>query len=134
MCSGSDLTLSLSCPYLGMLYLTISSVWDLNDKEAGQHCMKKVNEWKYLGDILSSNAKCDANIKERVRRGTGAAIQVTQMLDDLCLGKFYFQAANTLRSSLFLSSLISNAESWVNVSNKHMSDLEATDEQLLRGC
>ena len=80
MCSGSDLTLSLSCPYLGMLYLTISSVWDLNDKEAGQHCMKKVNEWKYLGDILSSNAKCDANIRERVRRGTGAALQVTQML------------------------------------------------------
>ena len=111
----------------------ISSVWELKDKAAGLHCMKKVEEWKYLGDILSSNAKCDANIKERVRRGTGAAIQVTQMLDDLCLGKFYFQAANTLRSSLFLSSLISNAESWVNVSNKHMSDLEATDEQLLRG-
>ena len=82
----------------------ISSVWELKDKEAGLHCMKKVEEWKYLGDILSSNAKCDANIKERVRRGTGAAIQVTQMLDDLCLGKFYFQAANTLRSSLFLSS------------------------------
>ena len=54
------------------------------------------------------------------------------MLDDLCLEKFYFQAANTLRSSLFLSSLISNAEAWANVSNKHMSDLEATDEQLLR--
>ena len=54
------------------------------------------------------------------------------MLDDLCLGKFYFQAANILRSSLFLSSLISNAESWVNVSNKHVSNLEATDEQLLR--
>ena len=104
---------------------TVSSVWDLQDKESGLHSIKEVTEWKYLGDILTSNAKCDANVRERVKRGTGASLQVTQMLGDLCLGKFYFEAANILRSSLFLSSLISNSESWVNLNSKNLSDLEA---------
>ena len=110
----------------------VSSVWELEDVESGQHCMEKVSEWKYLGDVLNSNAKCDSNIRERVKRGIGAAGQVTQMLSDLCLGKFYFQSAIILRTSLFLSSLISNSESWVNLSPKNVSDLEKIDEQLLR--
>ena len=111
---------------------TISSVFDFEDVESDQHSMKKVTEWKYLGDVLNSDGKCDSNIKERVRKGTGASIQVTQMLSDLCLGKYYFQSAMILRSSLFLSSLISNSEAWVNVSAKNVSDLERIDEQLLR--
>ena len=48
---------------------TVSSVWDLQDKESGLHSIKEVTEWKYLGDILTSNAKCDANVRERVKRG-----------------------------------------------------------------
>ena len=94
--------------------------------------MKKVTEWKYLGDVLESDGKCDSNIKEWVRKGTGASIQVCQMLSDLCLGKYYFQSAVILRTSLFLSTLISNSEAWVNVSAKNVSDLERIDEQLLR--
>ena len=96
------------------------------------HHMEKVSEWKYLGDVINSNAKCDSNVRERVKRGIGAASQIIQMLSDLCLGKFYFQSAVILRTSLFLSSLISNSEAWVNLSPKNVSDLERIDEQLLR--
>ena len=96
------------------------------------HCMQQVSEWKYLCDILSSNSKQDENIKERISRASGAAKEVKQMLDDLCLGEFFYQGANILRSSLFLSSMISNSESWVNLSAKNISDLEALDEKLLR--
>ena len=110
----------------------VTSVWDLEDVESDQHCMKKVTEWKYLGDVLNSNAKCDSNIKDRAGRGAGAADQIIQMLSDLCLGKYYFQSAIILRTSLFLASLISNAEAWVNLSPKNISDLEKIDEQLLR--
>ena len=108
------------------------SVHDFKDVESDIHCMQDVSEWKYLGDILSSNSKQDANIKERISRASGAAKETLQMLDDLCLGDFYFQGANILRSSLFLSSLISNCEAWVNLSAKNISDLESLDEKLLR--
>ena len=110
----------------------ISTVWDLTDVESDKHCMKKVIEWKYLGDVLQSNSKCDANIKERTRRGIGASTTVVQMLSELCLGRFFFQAANILRASLFLSSLISNSEAWVNLTVKNISDLQSIDDQLLR--
>ena len=60
------------------------------------------------------------------------ATQVIQMLNDLCLGKYHFQSATILRTSLFLSSLISNSEAWVNLSAKNVRDLESVDEQLLR--
>lgn len=54
------------------------------------------------------------------------------MLEDLTLGDYYFEGAMILRASLFLSSLISNSESWVNLSKKNVTDLEKVDEQLLR--
>ena len=110
----------------------ITSVWELEDVESDQHCMKKVTEWKYLGDVINSNAKCDSNIKDRAGKGSGAADQIIQMLSDLCLGKYYFQSAVILRTSLFLATLLSNAETWVNISPKNISDLENIDEQLLR--
>ena len=43
---------------------TISSVFNFEDVESDQHSMKKVTEWKYLGDVLNSDGKCDSNIKE----------------------------------------------------------------------
>ena len=54
------------------------------------------------------------------------------MLEDLCLGSYYFEVANVLRASLLLSSLLSNSESWYNLSPKDISKLEAVDESLLR--
>ena len=58
--------------------------------------------------------------------------QVMQMLEELTLGDFFFEGAMILRASLFLSSLISNSEAWVNLTKKNVTDLEKVDEQLLR--
>ena len=126
----------VTIPMLGMvddeLSINYCGLDSALSTESDIHCMQDVSEWKYLGDILSSNSKQDANIKERISRASGAAKETLQMLDDLCLGDFYFQGANILRSSLFLSSLISNCEAWVNLSAKNISDLESLDEKLLR--
>ena len=54
------------------------------------------------------------------------------MLSDLCLGPYYYEAFSVLRSSLLLSSLISNSESWVGLTKKQISDLESVDEALFR--
>ena len=53
-------------------------------------------------------------------------------MDDLCLGDYHFEAANILRNSLLLSSLLSNSETWYDVTKKEMSELESVDEILLR--
>ena len=54
------------------------------------------------------------------------------MLDELCLGDYYFESANILRNSLLLNSLLSNSEAWYNVTPKEISSLESVDEMLLR--
>ena len=54
------------------------------------------------------------------------------MLSDLCLGPYYYEAFSVLCSSLLLSSLISNSESWVGLTKKQISDLESVDEALFR--
>ena len=53
-------------------------------------------------------------------------------MDDLCLGDYHFEAANILRNSLLLSSLLSNSETWYDVTKKEISELESVDEILLR--
>ena len=109
-----------------------SSILDMADVEGDKHCLETVSSWTYLGDVLQSNGKCDLNIKEKVGKGLGAIKQITQMLSDLCLGPYLYEAFKVLRSSLFLSSVLSNSESWVGLSNKNITDLESVDEQLLR--
>ena len=88
--------------------------------------------FSYLGDVIQSDGKNDLNITERETRGKIAVRQITQMLEDLCLGSYYFEVANVLRASLLLSSLLSNSESWYNLSPKDIAKLEAVDESLLR--
>ena len=87
---------------------------------------------RLLRDVISSDGKNVLNIQERKRRGLVAVNQIGQMLDDLCLGKFHFEAGNILRNSLLLSTLISNSEAWYNLTNKDISELESVDEALLR--
>ena len=88
--------------------------------------------WKYLGDFLQSNGKCDINIKDKAGKGLAAINQISQMLADLCIGPYMYEAFSVLRGSLFLSSILANSEAWVGVSKKNISDLEAADAQLLR--
>ena len=54
-----------------------------------------------------------------------------QILESVYFGKYYFEVALVLRSSLLLSSLLLNSEAWVNLSDKNIRGLEQTDEILL---
>ena len=110
----------------------ISSVWELLDREGGKHIIETVSSDKYLGDIISSDGKNTQNIQERKKRGMVAVSQIMEMMNELCLGQYYFEAGNLLRNSLLLSTMLSNSEAWYNLTNKEISDLETVDEVLLR--
>ena len=89
--------------------------------------MKLKEEQLYLGDIISSDGKHDKNIKSSRNRGLGKINEIMQILKSLFFGKYYFEVALVLRSSLFLSSLLLNSEAWVNLSEKNIRGLEQTD-------
>ena len=54
-----------------------------------------------------------------------------QILQSLVLGKYHYEVALVLRSSLLLSSLLLNSEAWVNLTESNIRRLEQTDEILL---
>ena len=94
--------------------------------------METMSSEKYLGDIISSDGKNTLNIQERKRRGMVAVSQIMEMMNDLCLGQYYFDAGNLLRNSLLLSTMVSNSEAWYDLTSKEITDLESVDELLLR--
>ena len=85
---------------------TVKSVLDLVDIEGDKHEMELLFSDSYLGDVIQSDGKNDLNIEEREGRGKNAVKQISQMLDDLCLGSYHFEVANVLRASLLISTLL----------------------------
>ena len=108
------------------------TILEFSDKEGEPHEMELLQNDFYLGDVIQDDGKNVKNIDERYKRGSGAVKQVCQMLDELCLGKYHFEAGVILRNSLVLSSLLSNSESWYNLTSRDISRLEEIDEQMLR--
>ena len=53
------------------------------------------------------------------------------ILEEICFGKYHFQLAMILRNSLLISSLLTNAEAWYNLTNSEVSELEKLDEDML---
>ena len=97
----------------------------------GLEKMKVKQEQTYLGDVISTDGKHAKNVMARKNKGLGVITQITQILDSVLFGKYYFEVAMVLRSSLLLSSLLLNSEAWVNLSDKDIRALERTDEILL---
>ena len=104
----------------------------LEDEYAGLYAMEDVEEEKYLGDIITHDGKNVKNIAARTNRGIGTVNQIMSILDDICFGKYYFKVAMVFRNSLLLSSLLTNAEAWYNLSDNDVTELEKIDESLLR--
>ena len=74
--------------------------------------MSHVSEDTYLGDILSSDGKNTKNINNRVGRGLGKINDVMNILNKMPLGQDYFKVALLLRESIFLNSVLTNADIW----------------------
>ena len=53
-------------------------------------------------------------------------------MNDICLGKYYFQTAIRLRESYLVNGLLFNSEVWYDLKEKDIRELEGIDEALLR--
>jgi hypothetical protein len=89
-----------------------------------------VDEWKLEVEIDPHSGKPAQS------EVFGGPVQM-KILQNVFFGKYYFEVAMVLRSSLLLSSLLLNSEAWVNLSETEIRKLEQTDEILLNrilGC
>ena len=92
----------------------------------------KVDEDKYLGDIINSQGKLTRNIEARVSKGIGVISQIMSILNEISLGKHYFEMAILFRNCLFINSVLFNSEVWYPVSAAEVNELSKVDKMLMR--
>ena len=54
------------------------------------------------------------------------------ILETVSFGNFFFEIAMTLRESMFLNAILTNAEVWYNLTKSEIEELEELDRCLLR--
>ena len=94
--------------------------------------MQSVQNDTYLGDIISSDGRNKLNIDSRVKKGMGKIVEIMCILKTISLGKHYFKIGLLLRESIFLSSLLFNAEVWYGITKNEINQLESIDRNLIR--
>ena len=72
------------------------------------------------------------NIAARKGKGYGIVERIIDMLQEISFGHSYFEVANLLRHSLFLSSILLNYEFWYGLTLTDIEQLEVVDQFLLK--
>ena len=94
--------------------------------------MEDVIHDTYLGDVISRDGRNTRNINKRISRGIGISSQIMNLLRDICLGEHYIEIALLLRESMFVNSVLTNAEIWYLLRKEEIKQLEELDRTLLR--
>ena len=94
--------------------------------------MEESEEEKYLGDLITHDGMNKKNIAGRKGKGYGIVERIIDMLQEISFGHSYFEVANLLRHSLFLSSILLNSEVWYGLTLTDIEQLEVVDQFLLK--
>ena len=96
----------------------------IEDTFSGTKIMKEVEEKKYLGDIISKNGNNKSNIKDRTNRAMGIVNKIIETISERPYGKHLFKASKLMREAMLISGLLTNSETWINITLKDREDLE----------
>ena len=94
--------------------------------------MSSVTSDEYLGDVICSSGKNKQNIQKRIGRGFGIISEIMNILKQVSFGTHFFEIALLLRNSLFLSSILNNAEVMYNLSKSEIEEFDQLDLVLMR--
>ena len=87
---------------------------------------------KYLGDILSSDAKIDINVQERYNKGIGLVNQIISILKEVSFGFYYFEMAFLFRSSMLVNGIMCSIEALYGLKSSHIEQLEQCDRMFMK--
>ena len=129
----------VSCPDLKLDYWDVTNTEEIetgqnkvDDEYAGEHTLETIENEKYLGDLISHDGKNTKNIQARRAKGTGIVDQILTRLESTVFGPYFFEVAITLRNSLLINGILTNAEAWYGLKTEEVEQLEKIDEMLLR--
>ena len=94
--------------------------------------MHEAKQEKYLGDIITTNAKHAATVSTRRARGFGIISDITQILNHIQDSKRRTRVGLHLRQAWLINSILLNIEVWHNVLKKDTNIFLNLDHYLMR--
>jgi hypothetical protein len=104
----------------------------LEDTYEGQVSIEKTHEQKYLGFVVSNKGNNMANINCMKKKSKGIIRRIFAKLDCLNLKKYFFECAIILMKSLLRSSILYACETYYNLKECEVRQLERIEEEFLR--
>ena len=92
--------------------------------------MENSKQEKYVGDIITEDAKNDENIAARKGKAFAIAGDILAILDEIPLGPYRIDAGLCMRNGMFLNAILRNSEVWYGLKSTHITELEEVDEYL----
>ena len=90
--------------------------------------MQDVSEFTYLGDLVSADGRNNKNIKDRSNKGIGLISKIFNILHSVSFGTHSIDIALVLRNSILLNGILTNSETWHNVSKTDIEEIERVDK------
>ena len=94
--------------------------------------MLSSSQEKYLGDVITSDAKIDANVKMRHDKGMGIINQIMSILKEVSIGMHHFDIGMLLRTTMLINGILFNTEALFCIQQKHIDLLEECDKVFMR--
>ena len=94
--------------------------------------MGKVDEDTYLGGLISDSCDNERKLELALNKGIGIVSGIMAILQEISFGKHYFEIASILRESLFLNGILWNIETWYDMKEKDIIELEKIDKILIK--
>ena len=94
--------------------------------------MMTTSSEKYLGDILTCDAKMEENIRMRHDKGMAAINQIMSILQEISFGRYHFEIGMVMRTSMLINGILYNTEALASISSRHIDMLEECDKVFMR--
>ena len=119
----------------GMKFHETKSVWLSNSKQKlditlDDKQLPRAKNAKYLGDILTPDGKVDETIRQRKSAITGMLAEISTIMDEM--GECRIEAALQYYNGILCPKLLTNSETWSNISSQNHIELEKIQNQTLK--
>ena len=94
--------------------------------------MLRTDKEKYLGNILTSNAKIDENIHTRCNKSIGIISEIMSTLKEVSFGYYYFEIGILYRNSKLINGILCSIEALYGLKISHIEKLEKCDHDFFR--
>ena len=77
--------------------------------------IEHVSKFKYLGDVINSNANNESLISQRIENVYNKMLGITAIYKEICLGQYETHVLIRLYHAVFISTLLFNCQTWTRV-------------------